>query len=172
MGVAAADGFRPAARGVTGAGVGLNLCFGTGDADRLVALAREDPDAYLDELEAGLAADFSLHLEPADLDRLSTAVGRVAGHAERPLRPSLDVLVDTADGGLLAVADEWVEYAARADPGRAGEVAEAWFEAMRRDHGEADLSVTPEATGAVRDLLELCAAAAGRGTPVLHWWWP
>ena len=112
------------------------------------------------------SADFSLHIEPADLDLLSQALGKAFGAPPRKLRPSLTPIVDTFSEGVLAVAPEWVQYVGAvhffqtiSKRDLVAEATESWATAMRLKHAEA-VSVTEAMRTAVGRLVELCAAAA------------
>lgn len=145
--------------------MGLSLMFHAGDesAFHAVLAAGEEVQAVAERL-FDAHADFSLHLIPRDLDLLSEII------AGRRLRPHLHPLTDSADGGLIGVAAEWVDAVANAPARPVEDLAEAWAEAMRDFHSQPTLAATPEMRRAIRDLLSLCQLAYARRLRVLHAW--
>lgn len=150
----------------------IRMYFGTGDPEEVARLGRQAGDRWRDAVEDTEQADFSLHLEPADLDLLSLAVGDVVGVDPQPLRPALTVLVDGAGGGVLLASPRWVGYIAAAHAADPREVTEAWEAALSDRHGAGSTRLDKDAEDAVRELVELCFHSHHIGAHVLHWWWP
>ena len=150
----------------------LTLAFVTGDVTRIrEAIVTEHPEALDEPAVVQNSADFSLHIQPSDLDLLSLAMHH-HGDADAPLRlrPHLEVLVDEPDRGLLAVSADWVRYVAAVDPADAPELTRDWFGAMAREHGAGVADPSDDAVESVAALVDLCRAAIGAGADVYHWW--
>lgn len=150
----------------------LALMFYGGDPDAIIA-ALQDPDInpYAPSFAPGGVADFCLHLEPRDLDRLSGVLGLGDDGPPQSLRQHLRMLRDTPDGGCCLVERAWVDYVAR-NAHRHDDlfVADHWFKAMAKAHNH-PLAVTPEAVKAVGDLRALCQKAISDDIAVVHAWW-
>lgn len=152
--------------------MGLSMEFVIGNIPLLVEAFRSgDVDPLDDPTVVTQRASLSLHLIPHDLDLLSRAIGIHSGQTERDLRPSLAVLVDHNDCGVLSVAPEWVAYVAALGPEQMNSVTETWFAMMSEEHREPDLSVTADALTAVAELLSLCKYAQETKRQVIHTWY-
>lgn len=151
--------------------MGLSLEFITGNVLRLVeALQSGGIEALDDPTVVTRRADLSLHLIPHDLNLLSRAIGTHSDQTVKDVRPSLSALVDNEDCGALAVAPEWVAYAAAVGLEQIDAVVETWFAMMREEHNEPDLHVTPEALTAVTELVSLCKYALQTNQYIIHIW--
>ena len=149
--------------------MGITLEFRISDPKTVARLVRDVDYDGLDALE-GARADFSLHLEPHDLDLLSQELGIASGQSPQDLRPHLSILVDEEDRGVLGVSKEWVAYAARVPVGRVADVSRKWAERMQAHHDDAEIGETEEMRQAVTDLLTLCATASRLSQSVVHFW--
>ena len=149
--------------------MGVTLEFRIGDPETVARLVLEVDYDALDGLE-GARADFSLHLEPHDLDLLSQELGPISGQAPQDLRPHLKVLVDEADRGVLGVSDDWVAYVAKVPLGNVASVSRKWAERMQAHHEDLEISETQEMRQAVADLVTLCDKASRSSQSVVHFW--
>jgi hypothetical protein len=162
--------------------MGLSLEFHRGDSATIrQAITAGRSRWFRDPILVSHSADFSLHIEPADLDLLSETIDKVLRHTPRKLRPSLTPIVDTKLGGVLAVAPEWVTHVAEVQRLRplheivskqdlVAEVATGWASAMRLKHAE-DVPVTEAMGTAISRLVELCAVAHASKGEVFHIWY-
>jgi hypothetical protein len=149
--------------------MGLTLEFYLGDSE---AIAKAVEDLDLEKLRAtGIikgVADFSLHIEPNDLDLLSHQLGQ---HSDQPpieLRPHLRLLFDDIDRGAFEVDDEWVSYASAVPRAAVRRITDSWFNGMGQKYRDQQVEVSEAALTAVDDLLQLCKRAKTEGQPVSH----
>ena len=151
--------------------MGPTLEFLIGDSAELSdALQSVDLDKLDDPALLKMRADFSLHIEPRDLDHLSREFGRVTGNEPKDLRSHLQVRVDEEDRGLFDVDDSWVSYIASTPDESASEIAERWAATMREAYHDPELLVTDEMVTAVTCLIVLCKAAERDSLAVVHIW--
>lgn len=153
--------------------MGLSLLFIVGDAVAIAAALRPGAHESLNQIAAAVdIADFSLHLEPRDLDRLSGALGHGGETPAQPLRPYLELLWETSEAGCFRVARPWAAYVAANRHRHSGAfIAAAWVAAMARAHAEPELAVTDAAIGAITRLRALCTRVASGGPDLVHAWW-
>jgi len=151
--------------------MGLTLEFYLGDSD-VIAKAVEELD--LEKLRSiGIIkgmADFSLHIEPNDLDLLSHQLDQHSNQQAIELRPHLRVLFDDIDRGAFEVDDEWVSYVLAVPRAAVRNITESWFNRIEQKYGDERIEVTEAALKAVDDLLQLCRRAKTEGQPVSHVW--
>jgi actin-like ATPase involved in cell morphogenesis len=151
--------------------MGLTLEFLIGNSAELSdAIQNVDLDKLDDPAVVKMRADFSLHIEPRDLDHLSRQFGSVVGKVPTDLRSHVQVRVDEEDRGLLDVDDSWVSYVASAPDESASAIAERWASAMREAYHDPELIVTDAMTTAVSSLIVLCKAAKKDSLSVVHIW--
>jgi hypothetical protein len=153
--------------------MGLSLEFYAGDADAIGAhFTAIELDGLRNSTRARAYADFSLHLSPTDLDILSAVIARHVGVAPLPLNDSLVSTVGGFEGqGSAEVVDPaWVRMVAAADEAAAPELTAVWIEQVGSEYGQ-QLTVTPEAVRAVRELIHLCRVAVREGVEVVHTWY-
>lgn len=152
--------------------MGLTLEFLAGDTTLLLDAVKDfDLDALYEPPACLYHADFSLHLIPRDLDRLSESIGIVSDQPPIPLRPSLSVAIDSEDGGAMFVEEKWTAYVAACAPEQAADVAEKWVTLMRVDHPGEEIDLNEEMTDAVRALIILCSQASKENRQVVHVWY-
>lgn len=149
--------------------MGLTLEFHLGDCKAIVQAVRDGNWRGLGD-HSSLSADFSLHIIPADLDMLSTAIGLVTDQPLLSLRPSLTPVVDEVDRGVLLVAPEWVQYVSALESEQAREAADAWAYQMRSKYNEKRIVVSGGVLRAVASLQELCRRATEIDETVVHVW--
>ena len=151
--------------------MGLSLEFIAGP-DQAVqeAVAGDWFDWMLDCNEGLLRADFSLHLIPRDLDRLSESLGAVSGRDMTLLRTHLNVVTDSVDGGILSVAPEWIEYVSACEFESVDAITNLWSKGMEKDHEGEKVPPTAEMRAAVASLIELAVAAVRLDWVVIHTW--
>ena len=122
-------------------GVGLTLQFLVGDTDVILqAMADFDLDKICQPEVVERCADLSLHIESRDLDSLSRCMARFNNRAPMELRSHLKISVDSADGGALLVAEDWVSYVAAVPRVQLVPLVEDWFAKMAATHSAANRS--------------------------------
>jgi hypothetical protein len=153
--------------------MGITLKFLSGDSDRLTEVFSGEAYYKFDDPGVIVAeADFSLHLQPRDLNLLSIAAGILTGQAPMDLRSQLTRGVDERDHGLLYVSKEWVAYMAAVPLSSVPELAESWAVGMRKFYNAENIVVTEAMIQALNDLISLCQQASPECVPVVHVWWP
>jgi hypothetical protein len=154
--------------------MGLTLKFLAGDEHVLTEVFRGEewykydvtnPDAVLAE------ADFSLHLQPRDLNFLSIEVGGITGAEPMDLRSHLSLGVDEKHRGLLRVSKAWVAYFAAVSEDSGPILAERWATKLRDFYQQPRIVVTDSMIRAINDLIVLCKQALPEQVPVVHVWW-
>jgi hypothetical protein len=154
-------------------GMGLTLEFYVGDPEAIgPAVAEADFDTLYQSGIVKMRADFSLHIQPKDLDTLSV---EIAGLQKQPpvlLQESLGDAIggDESDHGAFLVASEWVLQVGSLQPSSAPEITKRWITSVARIYDDPEIRVTPEAEEAVSALISLCRHATGTSTPVIHAW--
>lgn len=150
--------------------MGLVLQFLVGDPKGILnALSAADYEKLSGLTEE--RADFSLHLQPKDLQTLSDCAAQYAGQLLKPLRSALVCYLDEADRGYFLVDDDWVDAMAAIDIGKSKELAAKWFEQMAVNYPNEQLgSPTAEAETAVYELIKLCKYAVQSAKPLIHIW--
>ena len=154
--------------------MGLTLEFYLGNSRKIINAMRNQNFAllYEDSNVVYRIADLSLHLSPKDLNLLSRQLGIHSQQAPIDLRPHLKVLIDEQDYGLLLVDSKWVKYAAKVNCDNLETIVSGWFESLRQEYPNEEISLTEEAKEAVQNLLELCKEATQkRKAKVLHGWY-
>lgn len=151
--------------------MGLSLEFIAGPEQVVQeAIAGNWYDWMMDSDDDLLRSDFSLHLIPTDLDRLSECFGAVSGRDVTILRPYLNVVIDTEDGGILSVARDWVEYVSACEFESVDVITNLWSKKMEEDHEGEKMTPTAEMRAAVASLIELAATAVRLDLVVIHIW--
>lgn len=116
-------------------------------------------------------ADFSLHLQPKDLQILSDCAAQYTSQFLKPFRSALVCYLDEVDRGYFLVHDDWVDAMATIDIHKAKELTTKWFEQMSANYPDEQIgSPTVEAETAVYKLIELCKYAVQYGKPIIHIW--
>lgn len=150
--------------------MGLILKFLIGSPKGVMDALSEYDYAKLDRL-IEKEADFSLHLEPRDLQTLSDCAASFTCRLLKPFREALVCCLDEADRGYFLVDDDWVEAIAAIDCGQSKALAAKWFERMAEDYPDEQIGgPTPEAAAAVAKLVELCQYAVQYARAVIHIW--
>ena len=151
--------------------MGLSLEFYAGSRDRIVEAMQECDLDRLDCPEVTVAyADFSLHLEPGDLNLMSRAIGLAENREPLELMPFLTGIVDENGYGALEVGPDWVGHIATANPAHLEAFAVGWTELMSALHGES-IEVNDGMRKAIFDLLSLCRLAVKSKAAVVHVWY-
>jgi hypothetical protein len=132
--------------------------------------AQECRPSFLDTAIAQARADVNLHIEPRDLDTLSSLLSSFNRQPSMDLRSHLAVVVDEEDKGLLEVDRRWVAYAAAVSSEKASAVADAWAREMSAQYKDPQLVVTDEMKASVDALIRLCKTAVQQNLPVVHIW--
>lgn len=150
--------------------MGISLQF-------LVGAPREILDALsdvnYDKLDSFIEkeADFSLHLQPKDLQTLSDCAAQYASQFLKPFRSALVCYLDEADRGYFLVHNDWVDAMATIDISKAKELTAKWFAQMAVNYPNEQIgNPTAEAETAVYKLIELCKYAVQFEKPVIHIW--
>lgn len=116
-------------------------------------------------------ADFSLHLQPKDLQTLSDCAAQFTSQPLKPFRTALVCYFDEVDRGYFLLNDDWVDAVATVDIRKAKAITEKWFERMAEEYPNEQIGKpTAEAETAVCELIELCKYAAQLEKPVIHIW--
>ena len=115
-------------------------------------------------------ADFSLHLEPNDLDLLSLAMGKLSGCEPMNLRTNLVSIHDESDHGLFEVKREWIDYVSAVTEDQISDLALAWVSAASSAHVET-FEPNDDIEFAVGQLIVLCHTAKRNSDRVLHFWY-
>jgi hypothetical protein len=153
--------------------MGLSLEFYAGDAASIGEdFSAIEFDSLRDGTRARAYADFSLHFSAVDLDTLSAVVAESIGVLPVLLQDSLGQTVGgfEGEGGAEVVDLVWVRMVAAADESAAPELAAQWIGRVGADSRQ-QLTVTPEAERAVRELIGLCRLAVREGVEVVHTWY-
>jgi hypothetical protein len=151
--------------------MGLTLEFLVGDVEKMAEAIRECDYDLLDDPECvSLRADFSLHLEPRDLNYLSQQLAEFGGRAPMDLRSHLSVRVDEEDRGLLLVDRDWVSYVAAVPDSAPSAIADRWAAAMRQQYDDPELLPTDAMVASVSALVALCKTAHQHNVQVAHLW--
>jgi hypothetical protein len=151
--------------------MGLTLEFLVGDAEKMAEAMRECDYELFDDPECvSLRADFSLHLEPRDLNSLSHQLAEFVGQAPMELRPHLSVCVDEVDRGLLLVGREWVSYVAAVPDSAPFAIADRWAASMRQQYDDPEILPTDAMVASVSALVALCKTARQHDLQVVHVW--
>jgi hypothetical protein len=151
--------------------MGLTLQFLLGNANEIESAVRSvDLELLDDPSVVHQRADFSLHITPKDLDLLSRELRVVSDQSPIDLRPSLNVIFDDKDRGLLIVDESWTRFAASVAPETVKDVAENWARAMQVEYSDTNIKATPEMQQSILDLINLCKAASLSDMQVLHSW--
>lgn len=150
--------------------MGLTLYFLVGPPKEILDALSDCDYAKLSRLtEKG--ADFSLHLQPKDLQTLSDCAAQYSSQPLKPFRAALVCYFDEADRGYFLVEDEWVNTIATIDISNAQELTERWFEQLAKNYPSEDIGQpTAASEKAVRDLILLCKYAVQFERPVIHIW--
>ncbi len=153
--------------------MGLLMAFYAGDRGRIAeTFALADPEPLWEQPFVAAYADFSLHLTPLDLDLLSEEACRLAGAKSATLSESLEECLggDGVSNAAQVVSRAWVETMACLAEDQAEELALRWWARAEGEHGGRPSPLTPEALGAVGDLIRLCRTARQENLTVVHTW--
>lgn len=151
--------------------MGLSLEFYAGNREQIMKAMQEFDLDLLDEPGVTAAyADFSLHLEPRDLNLLSRAIAVVENRTFLELGDFLNGVVDEEDHGALDVGRDWVRHVATTDPLNIDVIVQGWSESMSALHG---VSIAPNDSmrKALSDLVSLCRLAVTTDAAVVHIWY-
>jgi hypothetical protein len=152
--------------------MGLSLEFLIGNDKKIVKAAKRlDFDLFEEENCVLRKADFSLHIEPRDLDTLSIAVAKYINSEEMILHDYLDLVIDKSDHGLFTVHNLWVKYFSELDQSSVKKVTGTWFQEMQKQYKDEGIEITDEGIKAVNDLVVLCKDAIKEGSTVFHFWY-
>ncbi len=141
--------------------MGILVDFYAGDAD---AIGKSWAEGKTPASKAH--ADFSLHLDPTELDVLSECMG---------VEPLLDLLGRRVGGDGDAseanvIDPKWVAAVGALPDSSANQLAEDWLKAVREEQGEAATEDAGDATQAVRELISLCRTAAKERCDAVFAW--
>lgn len=154
--------------------MGLTLQFAVGNEIDMIRSVKSVDFDFLDKLEQdGLLADFSLHIEPRDLDMLVRCACAVKKMPEMTLRENLDfetTYVDEPEYGATLVSNRIVSLFASFDESNAQALSEAWFYEISEAYPLEDIKLTNEATQAVRMLITISKRAQQHNSAMMHFW--
>jgi len=150
--------------------MGLTLKFLVGAPKGVLDALSECDYTKLDRLTER-EADFSLHLQPRDLQTLSDCAASFTRRYLKPFRTALACYLDEPDRGYFLVNDDWVEAMAAIDRDQAKALAAKWVEKMAENYPDEEIGKpSREAEAAVAKLIELCQYAVRGEKPVIHIW--
>lgn len=150
--------------------MGLSLQFLIGSPKEMLDALSECNYVGLNRLTEK-KADFSLHLQPRDLQMLSDCAASYAVQPLKPFRTALTCYLDEADRGYFLVHNDWVDAMATIDIGGYKELAAKWFEQMAENYPNEQIGEpSAAAEKAVYELIELCKYAVQFEKPVIHIW--
>jgi len=150
--------------------MGLSLQFLIGaPKEMLDALSECDYDRI--DLLTEMKADFSLHLQPRDLQILSDCAAKFTKKSLKPFRTALVCYFDESDRGYFLIHDDWVSVMATIDIRKSKTITAEWFKRMAEIYPDEQIGEpNPAAETAVCDLIKLCKHAALYHKPVIHIW--
>jgi len=153
--------------------MGLTLQFFIGQREPIIDAVKAFDFDYLERLAAeNKMADFSLHLEPNDLNFLVICATQLKNLDEFGLRECLDMTVpyfDSEDGGAYLVDRAIIGLFSQFSENEAAELATNWFEWMAAGH-QVDLEVNNDAIEAVGKLIAICKEAQECDLDLVHSW--
>lgn len=155
--------------------MGLTLQFAVGDKQQIIdAVKRFDFD-FLDQLESeNKMADFSLHIEPNDLNFLVGSAAELINIGEFGLRECLDTTkfyFDSEEGGAYFVDTTIIHLFSRFNENDARNITHKWFQKMTAEY-EQDTPVNDDAIQAVEALIAISKDAQEQNLDLVHIWYP
>jgi hypothetical protein len=155
--------------------MGLTLKFATGAREPIVAAVAKFDFDYLEMLESEKKiADFSLHLEPNDLNFLVNCATELVEIDEFGLRECLDTTefyFDSEEGGAYYVDPAITDLFSMFNENEAEVLTIKWFKSMSAYHGE-PVEVNDDAVEAVRRLIAISKEAIVENLDLVHFWFP
>ena len=149
--------------------MGLTLSFIMGSSAMILnALQSDDYDLFYNEIDE--EADFSLQLQPKDIETLSVCASEFNGNKPMSFRKQIAVLLDDEDKGLFLISDRWINYIGSIPLEKHHALCVKWFEKMNDDYPDEDIEITEDAIVAVKDLLEICRLCINTKKELLHYW--
>jgi hypothetical protein len=154
--------------------MGLTLQFAVGPKDVILDAIRDEDFHYLESLEeAGDFADFSLHLEPRDLDYLVRVASSTSGGEVKSLREHLlfdESAVDEQDRGGVLVSNEIVLLFSHLNPKDGESIAKAWYKQLSLAYPEETIEYDDDAGRATTQLIGVCKKAKAGYGALVHIW--
>ncbi len=154
--------------------MGLTLQFAVGDKHQIIDAVKSFNFDFLEQLESeSKLADFSLHLEPNDLNFLVGSATELLRVGEFGLRECLDTTkfyFDSEAGGAFFVDTAIIDLFSRFNKNDARDLTHKWFEKMTAQHGE-DVPVNDDAIGAVEALIAITKDAQEQNLDLVHIWY-
>jgi len=153
--------------------MGLTLQFAVGEKQPIItAVERFDFD-FLNQLESeNKLADFSLHIEPNDLNFLVNSATELLNIGLFGLREFLDTTkfyFDSEEGGAYLVGAPVVSLFSKFNENAAAELTHKWFEKMTAEY-EQETVVSDDAIEAVRKLIAISKKAQEQNLDLVHIW--
>jgi len=154
--------------------MGLTLQFAIGEKQLIIdAVERLDLD-FLDLLESeNKLADFSLHIEPNDLNFLVNSATESINIGLFGLREFLDTTTfyfDSEEGGAYLVGTPVISLFSKFNENDAVELTNKWFEKMTVEYGQ-ETVVNDDAIEAVRKLITISKKAQEQNLDLVHIWY-
>jgi hypothetical protein len=153
--------------------VSLTLEFFVANAEQLhqTILDIEDEEETLNSMwPSTKRADFSLNLEPNDLELLSEEAAKMINKAVIHLRDSFDEMISYEVGaGVCLLNAGWVAQFAAIPISSAHDLTAHWFNAMSQFHG-APIQITSEAKASVSSLISICKQAQEDTKSIIYFW--
>ena len=147
----------------------LTLSFITGSSTVIVeAFENDDYDLFYDSIEK--EADFSLHIQPRDLQILSLCASEFNGKKPLNLKKQMTVLLDEEEKGLFSIDNKWVDYISAIPLDKNKELCNKWFEEMNKKYPKEQIDLTEEAIETIEDLISLCRFCIDNKKELFHYW--
>jgi len=155
--------------------MGLTLQFAIGKAEQIIEAVKNDDFDYLDQLESlNRRADFSLHLQPKDLD---TLVNLVTSSTITPINSLREYLlfeqfcVDEPDKGAIKVSPVIIQVFALQDESNASLIAKEWYRKMAENYPDEEIEYSEDGAEAVRKMISICKLASFADMDLIHIWY-
>lgn len=153
--------------------MGMLIHFYAGDPAKIgAAFTNNDFEALRDPSIILASAEFSLHINPEDLEMLSEEASQIAGLKE-PLGyyDSLEQNVggDSEGSSADAMTEKWIQLFASFSDDQAPQIGSAWMKAASNEYGK-DFEVTDEVIQAISELIVVCRTALSHNTAVVNTW--
>ena len=154
--------------------MGLTLQFAIGMAEQIIEAVANDDFDFLDHLETEKRlADFSLHLQPKDLDTLVNLIAISTKSPVKSLREHLlfdQPCVDEPDKGAIKVSPIITKLFASQNESNSTSIAKEWYRKMAEIYPGEGIEYSENGGEAVRKMIEICQQASFANLDLIHIW--